>query len=255
MMRRLLLAALALCGAHAASAQVGLPAGIAQLAPVSGGGGAPLAAIDGSVTTTATAQTCVIALTTAHSPDVIIVTSKSTPVSGTPDVTGIADTAGLTWSLRKKLTPASNATFEEWYAIASGTLSSDSITVTYTSNPGNYSERCTAFGISGANTGAPFDGNASIPSGTSCTSCTSLGPTISTNSSKTMLLASLFAQTGSFGTITRPSGFSQILATGSVEDNSASVVSSAQSSVTETFSWSGGASNWDSLILDAVVSN
>ena len=73
-------------------------------------------------------------------------------------VVSITDTAGLTWQERARNVGIAGQYFEEeWYAIATSSLSSDVITITQT---GSGVIPVDAFGVSGANTSSPFDGTA-----------------------------------------------------------------------------------------------
>lgn len=134
-------------------------------------GGANNTALDGTgggTGTTSAAGT----LTTAHTNDIIIAyvlgnadNPASTTVSG----------GSLTWHQRAcsasgptcGSTPVSQ--IEEWYAIASSTLSSATITA---ANTGTTYLEVGVYGISGANTSSPFDGNASIPGSSATTPVT-----------------------------------------------------------------------------------
>lgn len=75
-------------------------------------------------------------------------------------VTSISDTAGLTWTRRAAGGGGQFGT-EEWYAISSGALSSDIITINQSG--GGYIA-AGAFAIAGARVSAsPFDQNAALP--------------------------------------------------------------------------------------------
>jgi hypothetical protein len=64
---------------------------------------------------------------------------------------------------------------------------------------------------------------------------------ISTSSANDMLIA-FVRVTGTFGTITRPSGLGQIVATGGAGDAAFEVVSSTLSGTTQTYSWTAAGS-------------
>ncbi len=74
----------------------------------------------------------------------------------------VSDSSGLTWQNRTdQIAIGSGQFLEEWYAIATHTLSSDSITISTTGSSPSYG--IIAFAIYGANTSRPFDTNTSLP--------------------------------------------------------------------------------------------
>jgi hypothetical protein len=126
-----------------------LPIGITNVDPL---------ALDGSgLGSSGSGTTCTVTLTTTTTNDVVEIASVNNgfPISS---VSG----GSLTWSDRKTLTmPTPTARLEVWYAIAASTLSSVTITATYT----GITTYCQiqAWGVSGANTGTPFDSDAGLP--------------------------------------------------------------------------------------------
>ena len=106
-----------------------------------------------------------VSITTANSPDVIIVAVGSEGAS-LGEVSSVSDTNALSWSKRSSTVyypdPAGGYDEEEiWYAIASGTLSHDKITVTL----GNTIDdgAIMVMGVSGAATASPWSSNALLP--------------------------------------------------------------------------------------------
>jgi hypothetical protein len=187
-------------------------------------------AIDGQAAGTTSA-----ALVTTKSNDIIICHFKSTGSTTLSD-----NGPNLTYTLRAGTTLGFEA-----YAIASAPFNA-------TISSG--ASHITCFGISGANTVTPFDVNASLPAINSAGGgSTSLGPAspISTTAANTMLLAFIEGDSSSLGTITEPSGFSSTGATGtSVIDSSYHIVSSSQSSISPTYSYTTAASShgvWDAV--------
>jgi hypothetical protein len=149
-------------------------------------------AVDGSVINYAGfGSSASVSLSTSRAPDVILVfaTVTSNPVdSGTtpPTVTNINDTTGsLTFQKRASIvaTVVNGGSYkvseEEWYAIANLALSNDMITVNVAE--ANSSVTVIAFGVSGANTSAPFDSNPSIPAKATGTTIGNIQGTISTS--------------------------------------------------------------------------
>lgn len=192
-------------------------------------------------------QTCAAAITTSSTNDILIAIYKN-DFDGPAQVTSVSDTAGLTWTSRKVLTWASgNADGETWYAVAPSTLTSDTVTVHYSSS--THAPRVVVFAVSGANTVTPFDANASLPDGTAQNATTtSVANTISTSNANDLIFNVFGADTP--GAITRPSGFSQATASGSITDVSYKVVSATQSSLGITYTYATAAPSY--LITDAI---
>jgi hypothetical protein len=156
-------------------------------------------ALDGSaIEYTGSGSSASVFLTTNKSPDVIVlyVTVVDSPMgsdSAPPVVSNITDGSALL-SFHKRasiVTSSANAgldkfSVEEWYAIASGTLSNDSIIVkTARSTP---LITIIAFGISGANTASPFDSTSLVPSSGTGASNGTISVTISTKSPDEMII-------------------------------------------------------------------
>lgn len=114
-------------------------------------------------------------------------------------ISSVGDTAGLTWHQRHQVTESGGDypyDTEVWWAYSSGILSNDVITATF---GGNFDSACmVAFGVNGANTSNPWDGNASLPAGNvgSGTMPPSVG-SVSTNASTTMVFSFVGAIGGS----------------------------------------------------------
>ena len=112
-------------------------------------------ALDGSGHSNASASSPTVTLTTSNADNVIIVivTSNAAPVAS-------VTSSGLTWIFIAADGLVAGQQCEMWYAIASSALTSHVITV---NNTGGGFTTIDAFGVSGANTSDPFDGNASTP--------------------------------------------------------------------------------------------
>ena len=118
-----------------------------------------------------------VTLTTSSSNDVIVLDI----VQNGTTVSSVSDTAGLVWHQRA-VAGTAPFTIYEYYAIAPNALSADAITVNF-AGTASYVD-VNAFGVSGANTSSPFDGNASAPA----TPATSSG-TISTSNANDFIFA------------------------------------------------------------------
>jgi hypothetical protein len=201
--------------------------------------------------------TCKLTLSTSKTNDLIILTGDE--VSSSVHISSISDSAGLTWHLRKQLSNSGqNSMTEEWYAIAANSLSSDTVTVTYSSKT---SGGITAFAISGANTAAPFD-----PSGpvTSTGSSNSPSVTLSLTNQYEMAIGIASCSSGSSSTISPGNGFfsnNYVQAAGpsNPQCNANYAVPEYGNSITNlnpnpTFTISGRSSVPWSMIGDAIVS-
>lgn len=112
-------------------------------------------------------------------------------------VTGISDTAGLTWT-KRAVAGAGSLNIAYYYAIASSTLSSDVITVAIPSaDYGNV----IVFSISGAAT-VPFDSNASVPA-----TETNSNPLVISTTSSNDLIFGFYVSTGGNTPATPGSGW------------------------------------------------
>lgn len=204
-------------------------------------------AIDGSVTTSTGSPSQIVALTTTNKNDVIIVFACSGPTNNGA-VQTISDVASLTWKLRKSSSFNAGTEFcDEWWAISPNILSADNITVTWALNAG----RTTAFGISGADISYPFDNNASVPATNSAVTASTISIAgISTNNPSDILIT-MMRGFATLSTVTRPTSFTQVLATGASQDVAYNIVSAVASSTTYTYSWTGGAQN-AIMLFDAI---
>ncbi len=209
-------------------------------------------ALDGHAThRTATSLTDVSTLTTTSANDIIVAffVYNSAQQTGTT----VSDTAGLTWHQRavSVTTGAKAITVEEWYAVASAALTSDSITFTLPTTASNI--RSFTFGVSGADTTSPFDSNSSIPATAKVTG-TNPSATISTTNANDFI----FAAYGS-GAVTQtitayPTGFTLIDSAPSSGPNGADeyeIFSTVQTSLAVGFTLSTSLAC--AVIVDAIV--
>lgn len=126
------------------------------------------AAASGSVSGTGTISAT---LTTTSTDDVIIAciyNEAQGHTAGPHDVSGVTG-GGLTWTQRSKETSTAfnGSSMEVWWAHAPSALSSTSITATFSGTTDDAS--IIVFGVSGANTSAPFDTDVSLPAKTQAT--------------------------------------------------------------------------------------
>lgn len=249
MIRRLLVASLFTLGLTLAAphprAQVGLTAGQAQLYPQVSVSNNLAIDCNGSAcaTTIGTSQNPTVSVSTAHANDSVIVITTALNTATITSVTA----PGLTFTNRTTEAVENGANITEWCASAAAPLSSVTVTVNYNAV---IASRIVALGISGGTTPCTFDAGGGIglpvvglqPSGTSVTA------TIDTSTAYCFLFASIWG--GAFGTLTPPSGFSQVFlgASGYVGYE---VVSSTQTNLTLVASWTT-ASQAVGIVADAV---
>lgn len=207
--------------------------------------------IDGTISTSAPVGSTIAAtLSTTLVNDIIVVVFEET-AGHTITVSSVADTAGLTWTRRVAKAGPSQLNCEIWWAYSAGILTSDVVTVTGSATLSG--ARLTVFGVNGVSSGNyanPWDVNVSLPASISNANSVTESRVISTTATNTMLI-SVLRSANALGTLTRPSGFASIVSTGANQDCAYNVVSSAQSSVTETFSWTG-TSGENILVIDAI---
>lgn len=187
-------------------------------------------AMDGNATASGGSA---VSLTTTQTNDIIVLFIISGG-AGPCNATQVSDTSGLTWITRLSDNKGTTSTSIGYvYAVSSGVLTADSITVS--GGGGCTSARTIAFAISGANTSSPFDSNGSLPGNSVQASGTSNSFVGSTTNANDMLLAMIRCDNGS--TLVNPTSFTSINAGGSTNQNTAQlIVSSTQSSVTYTYS-------------------
>jgi len=204
-----------------------------------------------------------VKLSTSKTNDIIIVDVHSSHLSSPHrTVSSISDSAGLTWAQRSSVTMdnagAQNAynDFERWWALSTGALSNDTITVSFSGSVD--SATVLAYGVNGANTGTPWDANGSLPA--TATSSSNTTPTvsgISTTSASTLLLASVGTTNGGASILTgtiagaAASGiFLNVHGAFSETYGEYVAVSSAQSGVSAAF---GSSVNSWLMVVDALV--
>lgn len=212
-------------------------------------------AIDASGPTTAifsTASSGAVNVTTTSANDIIILVVSSE--NGTVrTVSTVTDVAGLTWAKRSGRT-TSTVDLEVWWALSTGALSADTITVTLSGATDDAS--LIAYGVSGANTASPWDANVSLPATSSASNPPSVGG-VSTSSANAMILG--FCGDDKTTTQTSGAGYTLIatrLNGGGIQASSVAsedqVVSATQSGITVAFG--SLTSSGDSVaIADALV--
>lgn len=213
-MKGLLLGLLLLLPA-AASAQIGLPAGIGQLATavtssptsvssvVIGSNGLTVTMtlnqaaslnlgsltpnLDGSAFTLqgSGGTSITSSLTTTQTNDIVVADLQVSFTGGDTAVASISDTAGLTWTTRGTAGDGAGDDVIEFEAKSSAVLVSDVLTITFTHGTafGSLSE----FGASGINFASPFDSHAGLP----VILNNNGDPTFSTTSANTMAITGL----------------------------------------------------------------
>ncbi len=148
-------------------------------------------------------------LSTTQANDIIVVMVGSENPSAIEKVSSISSPKipGGEWHERSNLSEltASYTDMEVWWAYSSNQLSSEPITATLAGSPDDAT--IIAFGISGADTAAPWDTNAALPAKATGSNATP-SVKISTTAQNALILG--FASTASNPVITPGGGFSQI---------------------------------------------
>ncbi len=217
----LLIASLIVCGVLAVSfVRASGATGISVDGSVKGGCGYVMA--------------CSLLLTTAHSPDVVIVGCDCWPYHGSFTV---SDTAGLNFQQRTGQVSIGGGQFiQTWYAIASNPLTADSISVRSTLT-GETWYGVVVFAVSGANTTSPFDSNPSIPKTQANIGCSGNDPCNTGVSTSANDLVFQFGGDTGYTTQTAGTGFTLIQANAVGQDAYAQyeIASSPLSSATLSF--------------------
>lgn len=221
---------------------------------------APAMTIDGSATgQISLSTTSSVTLTTTQPNDLIVIIAYAEQSSG-PAITGIAG-GGLTFTQRARSNASARGSMEIWWAVAPTVLSAVTFNVTYAAAVDDAT--VLAFGVTGANTTAPFDSNASLPAKQSSASASwTPGFTgISTTSANALLIFAVGTATVWSPPGTVPSGFSVL---GSVSNGGGSqfaefgaayqIVTASQSGIAPTWGSSINAgNNGGEAIFDAIV--
>ncbi len=213
-------------------------------------GGSGSLAIDGSNSAeSGSASSIAATLTTSHTNDVIIayVSPVTQEPTAPPTVSSISG-GGLTWHSRETGAVEDGAEYyqnvDEWYAVASSTLSSATITATL-SGTANQEVWITVFGISGANTASPFDPNTSVPATNAATSNPST--TMSTSNADDMLIYACSAYAGS-----NPSGWTSVEANNGYSIDEYVAYKTVTSTQTNLATSCGGSDAYGAEVTDAV---
>lgn len=208
--------------------------------------------LDGTAqSVSSTAQTIVFStFSTTYSGDLLIVAAQVGAIGTSNTVASISDTSNLTWTKQAaQLWETANAReLSIWTAPASSSAPySGTVTVTLTSAV-SYTGRAFLTAISNPNS-TILDPNASNPAtSTNTASVQTISETISTNNPNDILIGFICSNVA-LGTVTRPSGFNQIVAGGTASDFSYNIVSSTLSSVTETWTYTGVAAQNAGILI------
>jgi flagellin-like protein len=208
----------------------------------------PTLSLDGSASATAIGASVPASLTTTKANDVIYaVVQVDAGTINTPTATG------LTFILRKSVTNGIGGVLSTYYAIASSALSALSITAQATGGAANIN--LVVFGISGANTGSPFDSNVAVPASATGTG-TAATVSISTSNANDFIIGAVGSDTQPPPADTAGTGFTLIQTitqpntpiTASSEYN---IVAAKQTNLAVPFTLGAGATTWE-MIADAI---
>ncbi len=226
---------------------------------------APAPAADGTATGTWTSGSTfsVTAFSTTKANDVVVLSVKTYKSGASVTATGIIDSkSAVTWqnAARSSFVSCSGVqevTNIEWYGVAAGIVTADTITVTLSSAPTAASG--IAFGVSGADTTTPFDPAAGLPkTAVSACSAVAAAPTVAAVST----LADtdfIFSQFGGYTSVTETAGAiggtvgTLVNTVAGVGDSNAveyRAVATSQSSVSCAF---GTATTYWGILCDALM--
>ncbi len=221
-------------------------------------------ALDGSATGTwSSGSSFTITATTTKTNDVIVLwivtylSSSSVTISSISDSLGQVSWQGSARTSNIECSGTQETTQTEWYGIATGTITSDVITINLSGTPTAASGE--EFAITGANTGSPFDPNSNVPktASSSCTS-TSAAPSvsgISTNSPNDFVVAFFGGYTSVTQTVgaiagTTATKIKSVAGTGDSIEAEYRIVSATQSGVSCAF---GSSTTYWGIECDAIV--
>lgn len=140
--------------------------------PVGKGRSKMAIALDGKGSNAGSGASGTVSLSTDSAPDLVRVAIEANGPGMA--VTGVTSSSGLKWQQRAQVSTPGSSTLldmEVWYAIATQPLSNETITIDFSTSSVYYS--ATAWGLSGANTTAPFRNASAVtaPSGAVSVSC------------------------------------------------------------------------------------
>jgi hypothetical protein len=182
-----------------------------------------------------------VSVTTSATNDVIVVMVMCNPGVTSMSISG----GGLTWNTRFAVETVGTRSGAEYWAYASSTLSSVTVSITYS---GGSACNPAYIAIHGANTANPFDTNTNLPNLVNANSPASC--TISTNNANDILFG--YMMQGGSSSPTGPSGWTALDTYPAAEHWDAyTIVSTIQSSLSAT--WTATASSNISGFCDAVV--
>jgi hypothetical protein len=197
-----------------------------------------------SVATTAT--TIAVSGVNANAGDIVVCVFANIGANGLgvpTAVQSVADTNSLSWNARYGSgvvtidtgSPATKIDLEIWWALASSSVSGDTVMATY-SSLGGIGGTAIYFSVSGANTAAPFDSNGSMPATVIRTTTGHPTVSVNTNNANDLIFGIIFA-TGLSLVANHPgSGFTALqLDSQGLIDSEYQIVSAIQSGLTVQF--------------------
>jgi hypothetical protein len=203
----------------------------------------PPPALDGYASTnTVTSNTMTITLTTTQPNDVLYLSWVG---NGGRRITGVSSSGTSAWTRRAYIAADGTHYVETWYATRA-TAGTTTITITLTSDS---STNCAAvaFGISGADTASPFDGNARTATGNSASASVS----VTTSSANEFIIGALGLE--NTNSLTTGSGFTLIRTqtVGTSRQTSDEYMTAATAGTyTARYTWTG--SDYWGIIAEAV---
>jgi hypothetical protein len=168
----------------------------------------------------------------------------------------ISDSSGLSsWTARGTVTNSNGGEMECWYAVSTGTLSNDVITVNVQTGTNSHGLNVEVFSVSGANTASPFDPHlSSAVSAFAASSGTSSTVSITTTNSHDLIVG-MIGLSSSPNNLNAGGSFNLLDSTSHSSASSAdeyNTVTTAQPNLSVGFTWSG--SSYWVMLADAFVS-
>ncbi len=197
---------------------------------------------DTFITVTGTSLSFTMSLTTASNYELVIVSIFANGNTGI----AVSDTSSLTWTQRTSI-----GQLFEWFATSQGVLSSDTITVTFSS--GTAIASATAISFSGVTFNNPFDpADTTQKPQTSTTGCTTAGAYSHVTNPNGIALG-LFASDTSSPSMTTTSGLTLLAATTNAPVGFLSEPAPTNLLISGTFASPCSGSNTSYLIADGVA--
>lgn len=194
-------------------------------------------------------QTLTVSTTNANDIVLVFVQNKGTTTSGTVSA---MTSSHLTFTKLQGLAFGTiSYDMEVWYAKAATAVTSEVISISFNASTPAIAARVSAIGITGIDQTTTIDTNAGSIITTTANSGSTPSVNISTDHGNDIIIGMLVdgGVGTSLGTVTRPSGFTQLLTTSGSSDVSYKIVAATQSAATLSWSFSGGSHGYGLIVF------